>query len=419
MADDANMPDAASGGPVRRKIGLAALLSPLFYPMVEQLDLALEYGAIHARLPDGSVRLVGGRGEGPLATIDLHRWRALLRAAHRGSSGWYEAWAAGEWCSADPVALFDVLMRNRVTLGNATRARGLGRLLQRWLHARRRNSKSGAAHNIKAHYDLGNDFYAAWLDETMSYSAAVFADPTSGDEPLAAAQKRKLATALARTQTAPGEAILEIGCGWGGFVEFAAREGRAVRGITLSAAQRDAALARIMRGGLERASVDLIDYREIAGTYDAVVSIEMVEAVGQKYWPQYLEVIARSLKPGGRAVLQYITIDDAVFADYARNVDFIQRYIFPGGMLLSEQRFRAIAAAQGLAWEAPFTFGNHYAETLRRWRTAFDNAAEEGRLPPNFDQRFINLWRYYLMYCEGGFRSGGINVGQVTLVKQR
>ena len=237
-------------------------------------------------------------------------------------------------------------------------------------------------------------------------------------EPLEAAQSAKLAAMLARTETKPGETILEIGCGWGSFAEAAGRAGRKIHGITLSTEQKAWAEARIARAGIEGADFALTDYRDVTGTYDAVASIEMVEAVGQEYWPHYLGAIARALKPGGHAAIQYIAFDDALFEDYATNVDFIQTYIFPGGLLISESRFRAIAEAKGLRWTDQFAFGLGYAETLKQWRLNFDAAVAAGRLPPNFDRKFIDLWRYYLMYCEGGFRGGGIDVAQVTLVKE-
>ena len=282
----------------------------------------------------------------------------------------------------------------------------------------RHNSRIGSRRNIEFHYDLGNDFYALWLDCGLTYSSAVFDEPISPAQPLEAAQATKNAAMLDRLAVVPGNTILEIGCGWGGFAEAAARRGLAVHAITLSAEQERAVAARIAAAGLGGVTVSRTDYRDVVGTYDAVASIEMVEAVGQEYWPAYLAAVARALKPGGRAAIQYIMIDDAIFEAYATNVDFIQRFIFPGGMLLSERRFRALADAEGLDWIDHRTCGLHYAETLRRWRVAFDSAVAEGRLPARFDQDFINLWRYYLMYCEGGFRGQGIDAAQVTLVKR-
>jgi cyclopropane-fatty-acyl-phospholipid synthase len=383
--------------------------------MLARVDRGLEQGAIEATLPDGERRRFGGRGEGPVAVVVLHRWRALLRLATGGSAGWYEGWVAGDWSSPDPVPLFDLFMRNGRALGSVGRAGRLTNIARRFVHWSRRNHRANARRNIQFHYDLGNDFYRAWLDPSMTYSSALFAAP---DEPLEAAQDRKLQAILDRTATAPGDTILEIGCGWGSFAERAARAGRRVHGLTLSSEQKRLVEQRIAEAGLDGVEVSLTDYRDATGSYDAIASIEMVEAVGQEYWPAYLDAIAARLKPGGRAALQYIAIDDALFDAYAGNVDFIQAYIFPGGLLLSTDRFRALAEARGLSWQDEHRFGQNYAETLYRWRLAFDAAEAAGELPDNFPPGFADLWRYYLMYCEGGFRGGGIHVAQVTLVKQ-
>lgn len=397
----------------------ARLLAPGFRRLLDHVDRGLEAGAIDATLPDGTRRLLGGRADGPVAVVDVRNWRALVRLITGGSIGWYRAWAEGEWTSPDPVPLFDLFMRNRVALGEIGRAQGLGRLVNRLRHALRRNDRSGARRNIEFHYDLGNDFYAAWLDGTMAYSSARFAEPISADEPLEAAQERKVRMLLDRLMLKPGDHLLEIGCGWGGLAEIAARDyGARVTGITLSAEQKAYAEARIAAAGFaDRVDFRLVDYRDVQGRFDAVASVEMVEAVGEAYWPAYLEAIARLLKPGGRAGIQFIDIDDAIFANYATGADFIQAYIFPGGLLLSESRFRAIAEKAGLAWQAIDRFGLHYAETLRRWRERFDRAVAGGALPAGFDDAFVRLWRYYLMYCEGGFRGRGIDVAQVTLVR--
>ena len=397
------MAEARSGGMVAR------IVARLFHRLLDRIDAGLATGRIETVLPDGSNRLLGGRSPGPAATVHIHRWRALLRLATAGSVGWYEAWTAGEWSSPDPVALFELFTRNRVSLGRSARAGGWQRLVLRGWHSLRRNHRAGARRNIAEHYDLGDDFYREWLDPGMTYSSAMFA----GDEPLNAAQDRKLAAILDRTATKPGDMILEIGCGWGSFAQTAVEAGRRVHALTLSTEQKAAVEARVPSG----VTVSLTDYRDVTGTFDAVASIEMVEAVGQRYWGAYLATITRVLKPGGRAAIQYISIADDVFPAYAAGVDFIQRFVFPGGMLLSDQRFRAIAEARGLAWTDHQAFGSAYAETLCRWRTAFDAAVAEDRLPARFDARFVAMWRYYLMYCEGGFRGGGIDVAQVTLVK--
>jgi cyclopropane-fatty-acyl-phospholipid synthase len=393
------------------------LFAPAFEAILDRIDAGLAAGSIETTLPNGRVRLLGGRADGPAAIVTLASWRALLRLATRGSVGWYLGWSAGEWSSPDPVVLFELFVLNRTTLGNTGRASGVWRRLQRAWHRLRANSRAGSRRNIEFHYDLGNDFYSLWLDATMSYSSALFAEPIADAQSLEDAQAAKLAAILDRTGTKAGDTILEIGCGWGSFIEVASRGGRLVHGITLSAEQKRAVEARAARAGLDGVTVSLTDYRDVSGVYDAVASIEMVEAVGEAFWPTYLAAIARALKPGGRAALQYIAIDDSIFDAYAGNVDFIQRYVFPGGMLISESRFRAIAAEHGLDWQNRRGFGLHYAETLRRWRMAFDAVVADGRLPARFDCDFISLWQYYLMYCEGGFRGGGIDVAQVTLVK--
>lgn len=389
--------------------GLAAI-DRLFVPLLDRIDRGLATGSIDATLPGGGKRRLGGRAPGAEAVVDLRSWRALFRLATGGSAGWYEAWVAGEWASPDPVALFELFVANRHGLGDTARARFWSRIGRRLAHMARANDPVQARRNIAYHYDLGNDFYSAWLDASMTYSSAIFAD---GDT-LETAQHRKLKAVLARTATAPGDTILEIGCGWGSFAQVAAASGREVRGITLADQQKRHVDALALPG----VEIALTDYRAVTGQYDAVASIEMVEAVGQEYWPAYLETIARVLKPGGRAAIQFIAFDDALFDAYARNVDFIQAYVFPGGLLLNESRFRAIAARCGLRWQDLRSFGADYAETLRQWRERFDAADAEGRLPADLDDGFRDLWRYYLMYCEGGFRGGGIDVAQVTLVKE-
>jgi cyclopropane-fatty-acyl-phospholipid synthase len=250
----------------------------------------------------------------------------------------------------------------------------------------------------------------------MTYSSAVFAAP---GQALEQAQEHKIRLLLDRLDLKPGQRLLEIGCGWGALAEIAAREyGVHVTGLTLSAQQKAWAEARFARAGLaDRVDIQLTDYRDVAGTFDAVASVEMVEAVGQEYWPAYLQAISGALKPGGRAAIQFISILDELFSNYAANADFIQTYIFPGGMLIGEGKFRAIGEAAGLSWQDRAGYGAHYAETLRHWRGRYDDAVRDSRLPAGFDPDFHNLWRYYLMYSEGGFRSGGIDVAQVTLVK--
>jgi cyclopropane-fatty-acyl-phospholipid synthase len=395
--------------------GVLGWFAPLFRRMADRVDRGIEAGSLEVTLPDGTRRMLGGRNPGPAAVLDIRSWRAIVRLAMDGSTGWYEGWAKGEWVSRDLVQLFALYSRNRATLARGGRASGASLLIKRFAHWLRRNHRVGARRNIEYHYDLGNDFYAAWLDPGMTYSSVISVAP---GESLEAAQAAKLAAMLKRTGTKLGETILEIGCGWGSFAETAGKAGRKIHGITLSKEQKAWAEARIARAGIGGVDFALTDYRDATGTYDAVASIEMVEAVGREYWPHYLGAIAGALKPGGHAAIQYIAFDDALFDDYAGNVDFIQTYIFPGGLLISESRFRAIAEAQGLRWTDQANFGMGYAETLKQWRLNFDAAVGAGKLPANFDRKFIDLWRYYLMYCEGGFRGGGIDVAQVTLVKE-
>jgi cyclopropane-fatty-acyl-phospholipid synthase len=396
------------------------LFAPLFAGgfgrLVDRVDRGIAHGRIEATLPDGSFRIVGGRGEGPTAIIHLKSWRAMVRLVVSGSVGWYAAWARGEWTSADPVRIFELFMRNASSLGDTGRAKGPWRAVNWLAHRLRANDKARARRNIAHHYDLGNDFYAAWLDPSMTYSSAIFAAP--GDA-LEQAQENKVRLLLDRLDLQPGQRLLEIGCGWGALAEIAAREhGVHVTGLTLSAEQKAYAEARLARAGLsDKVDIQLTDYRDVAGRFDAVASVEMVEAVGQEYWPAYLGAIAGALKPGGKAALQLISIRDDLFPYYAANADFIQTYIFPGGMLIGEGTLRAMGENAGLSWRDRRGYGAHYAETLKIWRDRYEDAVREGRLPDGFDEAFHNLWRYYLMYCEGGFRSGGIDVAQVTLVK--
>jgi cyclopropane-fatty-acyl-phospholipid synthase len=403
---------------------LARLFAGGLHRILDRIDAGLARGSIMATLPDGTTRLLGGRAPGFDCVVELRSARAMLRLATGGSVGWYQAWEAGEWSSPDPVPLFALFMDNAATLGGAARAQGPWRWAARALHRLHRNSRKGAARNIHAHYDLGNDFYAQWLGPTMLYSSALFerrdqapSSQTQFFSALDAGQSAKVAALDERLALSPGERVLEIGCGWGTLAAYLAEQrGVHVDAISLSDEQLDYAAARWQPG---RGSVDFRrqDYRDVVGTYDAVVSVEMVEAVGREYWGAFLDSIVANLRPGGRAALQYITLREDVFERYAQSADFIQTYIFPGGMLLNEPEFRRLAEARGLVWQDRHAFGQDYARTLSLWRRRFDEAVEAGRLPAGFDERFVRLWRYYLMYCEGGFLGGGIDVAQVTLVR--
>ena len=399
----------ATGGGV-----IARLATPAFTKLIDEIDRKLVSGGIDAILPDGSRRRLGFHGPGVEATIRLDSWLGVVRLVTSGSVGWYKAWTLGEWSSRDPVALFELFSANAASLGDTGRAKGPFRWVNAVAHRLRDNAPRTAKKNIAAHYDLGNDFYSAWLDETMTYSSARFA---SADEPLEAAQRRKIELLLDRLDLKPGDRLLEIGCGWGSLAMAAAERGAEVVGLTLSREQQGWAQARVADAGLsDRIQIRLQDYRDTKEQFDAVASVEMVEAVGQRWWPAYLDCIARNLKPGGRAALQFIAMRDDLFDRYARNPDFIQTYIFPGGMLVDEPRFAALAKERGLAWQDRDGFALDYANTLHQWRERYDDAVGRGALS-GFGEAFHQLWRYYLMYCEGGFRGGAIDVAQVTLAR--
>lgn len=385
---------------------LARVLAPGLGHLVDRIDAGLVRGAMHATLPDGSTRKLGGRNPGFEGHIHLKDWRALLRLATGGSPGWYQAWEAGEWESPDPVPLFALFSANGRELGEIGRAKGPWRWASRALDWLNRNTRMQAERNIHAHYDLGNDFYGAWLDPTMSYSSAY----DCSRDGLEAAQKRKWER-LAERLGQPAS-LLEIGCGWGALSAHFASRGSAVTAISLSDEQLE--WARAHHPGVNFLKQD---YRDTSGQFDAIVSVEMVEALGREYWPTFMDCVARNLKPGGKAAIQYIAMDDALFEGYARNADFIQAYIFPGGLLIKASEFRQLAEERGLAWTEQEDFGLDYAQTLKTWRESFDRAEAQGRLPTGFDERFCRLWRFYLQYCEGGFRGGSITVSQVTLVK--
>jgi len=395
--------------------GLVARLSaPAFAKVLDEIDRRLARGGIEATLPGGDKRRLGFHAKGPKATVRLQSWLALVRLATSGSVGWYKAWTLGEWSSPDPVTVFELFSANAVPLGDVGRAKGPFRWINALAHRLRDNGRSKARENIEAHYDLGNDFYSAWLDSTMTYSSARFA---SREEPLEQAQLRKVNSLLDRVALQPGQRLLDIGCGWGTLAIEAAKRGASVVGLTLSKEQKAWAEEKIGEAGLsDRVEIRLQDYRDTAEQFDAVSSVEMVEAVGKRWWGTYLDSIARNLKSGGRAALQFISIDDRMFDRYARNADFIQTYIFPGGMLVDEPQFESLAKERGLSWDNREGFGRDYAETLRRWRDRYNQAVARGALQ-GFEEPFHDLWRYYLMYCEGGFRGGAVDVAQVTMTK--
>ena len=370
-------------------------------------------GALTFVLPDGQTVRLRGEGPGPEARLVVRDYRFVRRALLSGDIGFAEGYMAGEWDTPDLAALLSACSANFDNLRPLTCGNRLAQWLHGLSHALRRNSRRGSRRNIHAHYDLGNAFYARWLDPTMTYSSARF---EARDQRLADAQRNKYAVLARSIDLTAGHTVLEIGCGWGGFAEFAAKEiGARLTGVTISRAQYDFARKRLFEQGLaERAEIKLIDYRDIEGRFDRVVSIEMFEAVGERYWPAYFSKIREVLPPGGRAGLQIITIRDQDFEDYRRRADFIQKYIFPGGMLPSEERLSQETARAGLAFASVSRFGQHYADTLGVWLRNFD-AAWDGIAPLGFDERFRRLWRFYLAYCEAGFRTGRTDVIQLGL----
>ena len=372
-------------------------------------------GVLDVVLPGGRRLTIDGSQPGPTATLIVHDHRFMKRVMGSGAIGFAEGFMAGEWDTPDLPALLEVFSLNFERLHKLMEGKPWVRVLHALMHAGRRNTRKGSRHNIHAHYDLGNSFYGQWLDPSMTYSSAVFASPA---QPLQEAQEAKYAALAHGMGLQAGHSVLEIGCGWGGFAEFAAaRVGAKVTGITISKAQFDFARKRLFDQGLaDRADIRLVDYRDVEGRFDRIASIEMFEAVGQEFWPTYFGRMQDLLAPGGRAGLQIITIKDELFDDYSRNADFIQKYIFPGGMLPSEARLRQEIAKAGLAWQAVSRFGLDYARTLNQWASSFQGAWK-GIEPLGFDERFRRLWLFYLGYCEAGFRTGRTDVVQLNLAK--
>ena len=374
----------------------------------------LQIGTLDLQLPDGSQLHFGQAQPGaPRGAMRLENWNVFAAALKSGDIGFAESYIAGDWHTPDLVALLKLFALNREAIEGAIYGRWWGRLAYRLKHLLHANTRGGSRRNIHAHYDLGNSFYRLWLDDTMSYSAASFNGELGGD--LVQAQRAKLRRALDQCAIAPGQRLLEIGCGWGSLAEMAlAERGANVTGVTLSTEQLDWARQRLQAFG-SGADLRLQDYRDIDdGPFDAVVSIEMFEAVGHAYWPGFFSRVHQLLKPGGRACIQSITIRDDLFERYVGGTDFIQQYIFPGGLLPSATAFRDAAAAAGLQVVEQFAFGRDYAETLRRWRARF-LAEEKAVRRLGFDARFLRIWEFYLAYCEAAFDTGNTDVVQFTL----
>ena len=375
----------------------------------------IEVGSLTIHLPDGRSLLAEGSVPGPDAVMLVRDYGFAGRLLDGGDIGVAEAFLSGEWDTPDLTRFLELFCANRRLVEDELQGRPLVRLLQQFRHWMNRNTKAGSRRNIHAHYDLGNRFYEAWLDGTMTYSSALF---TQAGEDLTTAQRRKYAALAETTRIAPDSHVLEIGCGWGGFAEFAATEiGCRVTGLTISRQQFDYARKRMFDLGLnEKVEIKLQDYRDERGLYDRIASIEMFEAVGQEFWPVYFRQLAERLKAGGAAGLQVITIQDRFFETYRREVDFIRRYIFPGGMLPSPGVMRSLGEKVGLALKDERVFGHDYAATLAHWRERF-RAAWPSLTPMGFDERFRRMWEYYLAYCEAGFRSGNIDVRQLVYAK--
>lgn len=377
--------------------------------------IKLKFGSLTVQLPDGQRFRYQAEGAGPDAEFIIHDYAFARRLFEAGDIGIADAYIAGEWETPDLTAFLMLFCVNYEAVDTLLPGRPFVRLYQRFKHWLNRNSKSGSKRNIHAHYDLGNAFYSQWLDKSMTYSSAIYAD---GDNDLASAQTRKYRSLATLGGFKAGDHVLEIGCGWGGFAEFAAKEMDCkVTCLTISKEQLVYAQERIQKAGLnEKVEIRFQDYRDETGTYDRVASIEMFEAVGEQYWPTYFKQVHDRLRPGGTASIQTITIQEKMFESYRREIDFIRHYIFPGGMLPSPERFTATAKSIGLAQIGDRVFGPDYARTLAEWRDRFQTAWPK-LTTLGFDQRFNRMWRYYLCYCEAGFQSGNIDVRQVAFVR--
>lgn len=369
----------------------------------------MRFGKLSLELPDGQCLEFGSLANGgPVARAVIHDVRVVRRIFKHGDIGLGETYMDGGWSSPDLTALIELALLNEDSLSQAFFGKWIASLGNFVRHFMSRNTKNGSRRNITYHYDLGNDFYSLWLDKSMTYSSALF---ENDKQDLIDAQDNKYRHIARLANVSEGDRVLEIGCGWGGFAEVAAREFNAnVDGITLSDEQLAYARKRLHEKGLaDQTRFHLRDYRDQQGRYDAIVSIEMFEAVGEENWDTYFQTLKRNLKENGKAVLQVITIDEARFDKYRKTVDFIQRYIFPGGLLPSKTAFIEAAARNGLTARLKTEFGGDYAETLRLWREEFH--ARWGRIEKlGFDERFKRMWEFYLQYCEAGFRQKSIDV---------
>ncbi len=388
-------------------------IAKLFYSLIKRLDR----GSLTFTSPEGHTQLFRGTQPGPHADLRITDWGVASDAIKAAEIGVAESYRDGRMFTSDLTAFLMLCVENEKALEKVFYGKPLVALLFRIKHLLRANTRAQAKKNIAAHYDLSNAFYQLWLDETMTYSSAVFNGNPA--QPMASAQNAKYERILDVLMPRPGETILEIGCGWGGFAEYAAKSrGVKITGITLSTAQLAFAEKRIADAHLNHlVDLRLIDYRDVEGQFDYVVSIEMFEAVGERYWATYFKTVRDRLKPNGRAVIQSITIDEEVFARYRETSDFIREYIFPGGMLAPIPRFIADAKKQGLAAGEPYRFGIDYADTLKWWLHRVNAKINEIK-PLGFDEKFLQIWRFYLCYCEAGFRTGRTDVMQIELTRE-
>ena len=390
---------------------------PRYFAQVFDIATRINHGRIDFRLPDGRVFRAKGKSSGPVAELVVHNPDSFARLIREGDLGFSEAYLDGWWSTPDLQAFMDFMHHDNEVLYDGFPGMGMLRAYERLRHWMNGNSRKQARRNISHHYDLGNEFYALWLDETMTYSSALF---ETGQESLEKAQIAKYASMIDQMGVKPGDHVLEIGCGWGGFAEYAAKErGLRVTGLTISKEQLKFARERIEKENLsDMVELKLQDYRDEAGTYDGIASIEMFEAVGEKYWPAYFDVLRKRLKPGGQATLQIITVEDRRWNTYRKVVDFIQKYIFPGGMLPSPSVLATEVERAGLRMAKSIEFGDSYSQTLRRWHDVF-NAKWDRIADLGFDDRFRRMWNFYLTSCAGAFQSGNCDVAQITVARPR
>ena len=387
---------------------------PVFWEaLLDKWLSRIEAGELRAVFPSNFQKVYSGGQVGPTADIKINSWKLVPRLLLSGDMGLAESFLSGEWETSNLTQLILLGDINERALGNAVTPSKFINLIEKLRHQRRDNSKRGSRRNIAAHYDLGNEFYSHWLDNSMSYSSALFTD---FGEKLEVGQNRKYQRLAKALKLKEGDQVLEIGCGWGGFAEIAAKEYKCnVVGITLSNEQAKFAQRRIQENQLSNlVDIRIEDYRDVQGSFDKIVSIEMLEAVGEEHWRNYFETIKTRLKPGGLAGIQSITIANEFFETYKRRPDFIQKYIFPGGILPSEDKLNNAVSSAGLKILDDYYFGKSYAETLRRWQSTFEQKWDDIK-NLGFDEKFQKMWRYYLSYCEAGFESGHINVGQFLI----